>query len=238
VVTGGYKRYRAEVRETLITHAPKLKLRVLAGLTGVGKTLLLKHLKSQGHQVIDLECLASHRGSALGKFPNETAQPSQRYFESLLVQDMFKINYNEQVWVEAESSCIGDIQIPKEFWFNMKTSPRVVISLPLQQRVKLILKEYGYWVDHPQELTEVLVLFRDKFGRTRILEWIHLIEQKRWIEFVECLLEYYDASYRFNKKKKQEMSNQGIAFHELFLENIYDKEQLARFIELVNSMAK
>jgi tRNA 2-selenouridine synthase len=91
-------------------------------------------------KVIDLEHLASHRGSALGRFNNEAPQPSQKYFESLLANEIATLNLEEPVWVEAESSRIGNVQIPQEFWQNMRQSPRVIVSIPLAARVDAILK--------------------------------------------------------------------------------------------------
>jgi tRNA 2-selenouridine synthase len=41
-------------------------LKILGGYTGTGKTEILHSLKKKGQQVIDLEGLANHRGSAFG----------------------------------------------------------------------------------------------------------------------------------------------------------------------------
>src|ERR1700759_4202769 len=63
LLTRGYKHYR---RRGLDTFAEKLNIRILGGLTGSGKTKVLHQLKSLGEQVIDLEDLAQHQGSAFG----------------------------------------------------------------------------------------------------------------------------------------------------------------------------
>ena len=72
VLAGGWKRYRQWVRESLTALAPTLTYRVLAGPTGCGKTRLLNALRRKGHQVLDLEDIAAHRGSLLGDLPGVT----------------------------------------------------------------------------------------------------------------------------------------------------------------------
>ena len=84
VLSGGYKAYRAEVVDGLRRVAPRLRLRVLAGRTGSGKTRVLRELAAAA-QVLDLEGLAVHRGSLLGSEPGRP-QPPQRLFESRLYE--------------------------------------------------------------------------------------------------------------------------------------------------------
>ena len=63
VLDGGYKAFRRYVLESFDTPYP---LMILRGLTGAGKTRVLHKLDEIGEQVLDLEGLANHRGSALG----------------------------------------------------------------------------------------------------------------------------------------------------------------------------
>ena len=63
ILEGGYKAYRNYILERL---SEKRKMIVLGGLTGSSKTYILRYLKSAGHQIIDLEGLANHKGSAFG----------------------------------------------------------------------------------------------------------------------------------------------------------------------------
>ncbi|HMQ71842.1 MAG TPA: tRNA 2-selenouridine(34) synthase MnmH, partial [Rubrivivax sp.] len=82
---GGYKAFRALVRQQLDTLPATLALVVVAGRTGSGKTRLLQRLAAHGEQVLDLEALACHRGSVLGALPG-TPQPSQKRFDTLVWQ--------------------------------------------------------------------------------------------------------------------------------------------------------
>ena len=79
VLEGGYKTYRAYVRQQLKTLPPQCTFQVLSGLTGSGKTYILHQLAQHGVQVLELEGLANHSGSLLGQQwqGQPTPQPSQ-----------------------------------------------------------------------------------------------------------------------------------------------------------------
>jgi len=115
VLQGGYKTYRAWVRRQLQTLPQQFTYRVLCGPTGSGKTLLLHYLHQQGAQVLDLEELACHRGSLLGAEWGRP-QPSQKSFESQLVQVFLKWDPAKPVWVEAESAKVGQLHLPPALW--------------------------------------------------------------------------------------------------------------------------
>ena len=108
---GGYKAYRRFVIEDLghqLSNAT-LQFRVISGLTGVGKTILLSALEETGQQVVDLEGLANHRGSLLGSMG---LQPNQRRFETLLHAKLSELDPSRPVYLEAESNRIGSVNIP------------------------------------------------------------------------------------------------------------------------------
>ena len=79
---GGYRSYRAVVRAELAAWRPPASF-VLRGLTGVGKTLVLRELEElRPLWTIDLEGLAGHRSSILGMVGLRPV--SQKRFESRL----------------------------------------------------------------------------------------------------------------------------------------------------------
>ncbi len=195
VIEGGYKRYRALVRETLETMLPKLRLLVLTGLTGTAKTRLLHALAAAGEQVLDLEGLARHRGSLLGLAPNDT-QPSQKYFESLLAQATRDLDPERVTWVESESARIGNLQCPPPLWDNMKRARAVEITAPIGARVAHLLEEYRHFVDDPAALKHRLGFLRQLHSAAKVQAWFGLIEADRWAEFVEdMLVSHYDPTY-------------------------------------------
>src|SRR5262245_47269410 len=109
---GGYKAYRRWVVEELEKKPGNLEFFVVHGPTGSGKSRLLSALARAGAQVLDLEQLAAHRGSVLGGLPDQP-QPTQKMFESRLLEAMSRLDANKAVYVEGESKKIGQLQVPE-----------------------------------------------------------------------------------------------------------------------------
>ena len=84
LLDGGYKAFRNWV---LGQFEKEYSLKVLGGFTGSGKTEILKELKEKGQNVIDLEKLAHHKGSAFGRL-GEEAQPTSEMFENTLAIEL------------------------------------------------------------------------------------------------------------------------------------------------------
>jgi tRNA 2-selenouridine synthase len=127
VLEGGYKSYRHHILESL---SVKRKMIVLGGMTGSSKTHILRYLKTSGQQVVDLEGLANHKGSAFGAL-GQPAQPSTEHFANILFNDLKQITEDLPVWIEDESRNIGSIFIPDGFYLNMQDSPSVILRMDL-----------------------------------------------------------------------------------------------------------
>ena len=112
VLEGGYKAFRAAVMAELETLPLRLQFNVVCGRTGSGKTRLLGALHDAGAQVLDLEALASHRGSVLGMLPGRP-QPSQKAFETAVWNALRHFDAARPVWVESESKKIGNLRVPE-----------------------------------------------------------------------------------------------------------------------------
>ena len=89
--------------------------------------------REAGEQVLELEELAHHRGSLLGDLPGD-AQPTQKLFDSALLDEMRRFDVNRTVWVEAESKKIGDLQLPEALCEAMHRSPTITIETPMSER--------------------------------------------------------------------------------------------------------
>ena len=111
LLEGGYKAYRRDILDGLKADFSGLSLVVIAGRTGSAKTDILAEIKNQGGQIIDLEGLARHRGSLLGRWP-DSPQPSQRFFESSLIDacanwiNRAQFMWNQKVLALAICSCL------------------------------------------------------------------------------------------------------------------------------------
>lgn len=192
---GGYKTYRREVLDKLTVLPSQLKLRVICGSTGSGKSRLLTALASQGAQVLDLEALAQHRGSVLGKWPDHI-QPAQKGFDSLLLAALQKFNLSHPVYVEAESNKIGNIALPDALVTAMHSSECLSLETNLELRVTGLLEDYQHYLSHPEILIEHLQALHRFHGTERLAHWTNLIHKQDFFTLVsELLTLHYDPSY-------------------------------------------
>ncbi|WP_341526281.1 tRNA 2-selenouridine(34) synthase MnmH [Nostoc sp. UHCC 0302] len=204
VLEGGYKTYRAYVRQQLEHLPAQFTYKILCGLTGSGKTYILDKLRQYGTQVLDLEGLANHRGSLLGEEwqGKLSQQPSQKYFETLLLQHLQNYNTHQPIWLESESKKIGQVYLPDILWENMKQGSCVEIRLPVATRVKFLLQEYPHLVTHPDILKDKLEKLKSRCGSAKLSEWYQLIDAGDWEIFVQDILQfYYDPTYTQSIKR-------------------------------------
>ena len=191
---GGYKAYRRWVVEQL-SEVP-LEFRVVHGPTGSGKSRLLEALARAGAQVLDLEDLAAHRGSVLGNLPGRP-QPTQKWFESLLVRHLDDLDRSKVVYVEGESKKIGQLQVPDALMARMRAAPCLRLEASLDTRVALLLDAYRHFLADRDSLGRQLDCLVALHGRERIAAWKALAGRGAWPEFVAALLtEHYDPAYR------------------------------------------
>lgn len=197
LLQGGYKAFRTFALKTLEKTYP---LHILGGLTGSGKTSLLRSLKGEGVQILDLEELARHKGSAFGKMEGEN-QPTNEQFENLIAIDLWKMNSDTPIWVEDESRMIGSCKIPDSLYKQMQKSPFYLLQTPLEQRLALLLEDYG---NHPQNhLKEAVLCIKKRLGGVRTELILQCIGDKNLTKAAELLLEYYDQAYMFSIKRSQ-----------------------------------
>ena len=198
---GGYKKYRNEVINFLNKVGSKLKIILISGKTGSAKTKILQNIKLQGGQILDLENLANHKGSLLGKIPN-LKQPSQKLFESKLYHQIKQLDLRRNVYIEAESSKIGNIHIPKTLWAKMIVSPRIEIKADIELRSNFLLKDYKYMCENPELIKPIIYGLKNRLSKKLINDWMELITKKLWLDLTKSFLEnHYDPSYSSNTIK-------------------------------------
>ena len=192
---GGYKAYRHAVIADLEKLPRKFSWRVVCGLTGSGKSRLLRALAAAGAQVLDLEALAAHRGSVLGNLPGES-QPPQKWFDSLVWSVLHKFDRAQPVFVEAESKKIGNLRVPQTLIAEMWQGACVKLEAPIGSRVAMLMDEYRHFVADPALLGAQLDCLIAHYGQQRIDAWKTLAGTGAWDVLVRELLEtHYDPAY-------------------------------------------
>jgi len=196
LLKGGYKAYRNSFFQ-LLEEFP-WKLIILGGPTGCGKTDILHQLKTTGQQVIDLEGLAHHKGSAFGSL-GEMHQPTTEHFGNKLHNCLREMNPDLPVWCEGESLSIGKIFIPNEFYALMASGLFIRFDLPLAFRVKHILTEYGQF--SADELIFSFLKLHKRLGGEATSRAIGHIRQGQLENAILIALRYYDKGYESSMQK-------------------------------------
>lgn len=173
------------------------QLILIAGSTGVGKTHLLHQLKAKQAQIIDLEGLAHHRGSLLGAMVDKP-QSSQRLFESRLHEALQKCDPSRPIFVESESSRIGQIVLPKEWWHRMTTSPIIEIEATAEQRVPSLKRDYAHLLTADAPALHNLVSgMHHRHGYDTTQKWQDALSAGDFDSFItQILRDHYDPAYQ------------------------------------------
>jgi tRNA 2-selenouridine synthase len=195
VVEGGYKAFRAAVLAQLPALAQSLKFRVVCGPTGSGKTRLLQALEGAGAQVLDLEALASHRSSVLGLIPGQP-QPTQKRFDTLVWDQLRSFDAARPVWVESESKKVGNVTVPDTLMAAMRASACVKLALSDDERVKLLLEDYGFFATDADFFCQRLGALVQLRGQEQVEAWQAQVRAGQVEDVVrELLSRHYDPGY-------------------------------------------
>jgi len=203
---GGYKAFR---NWAIAQFEKTYTLNILGGYTGSGKTEVLRELKRNGNTVIDLEGLASHKGSAFGAL-GQKPQPTQEMFENLLAIELYKAaatikqqqfagtipmnNYSAGIWLEDESKHIGTAGIPKAVWEQMRKSKLYFLDIPFEERLKHIVNSYGTF--DKNELENSIIKIQKRLGGLETKNAIKYLLENKVTDCFSILLRYYDKLYK------------------------------------------
>lgn len=194
VLEGGYKTFRRHVLAffSCFQDSPPYALRVLGGRTGSGKTEVLRLMAEKKAQVVDLEGLARHRGSAFGALEG-IPQPSNEHFENLLALALKQCDPAFPVWVEDECENLGRINLPGAFFRCLRAAPLAVLEVPHEARLARVLADYG---DTPKgEMLSGIDRIRKRLGGLEHKRAQAFLEENNMRELAEILLAYYDRAY-------------------------------------------
>ena len=196
-LTGGYKAYRNKVHELFRT---PMKLIVVGGCTGSGKSDILRKLADYGEQVLDLEALANHKGSVFGGLMMPP-QPTTEQFENNLFEVLMRFDVSKRIWVEDESHGVGKVFLPEALWQQMNSRPVIEVVLEKQQRINRLVKEYG--PADQDEFLQAMARITKKLGGQH-----YNAAREKYINgdiaaTIDILLTYYDKAYLAGLEKKQ-----------------------------------
>ncbi|MCX6284640.1 MAG: tRNA 2-selenouridine(34) synthase MnmH [Bacteroidetes bacterium] len=190
LLEGGYKAYRHFIRESFDR---KANIVVLGGNTGCGKTDILKELSRLGEQVIDLEHLASHKGSVFGAL-GQGPQPGNEQFENMLYRIWAGMDFSRRIWIEDESRSIVKVALPPPVYDQISRGRLVEIILDKGQRINRLVAEYaGFDKDL---LADALSRIREGLGGTKYNLAIQSLRESDFRMVADTVLEYYDKAYR------------------------------------------
>jgi tRNA 2-selenouridine synthase len=194
---GGYKAYRNLVLAELKKDWP---LQVVGGRTGVGKTIVLQELAKRGNQIIDLEAIANHKGSAFGMI-GQAPQPSQEKFENLLYNALSACNINKTIFVEDESRKIGTCIIPDAIFSKIRNTKVHYINLPIEERLRILNEQYGSF--DKAILIERMQSIAKRLGPNETKTAIAHIQEGNMLQAIALCLKYYDKTYDFGLSKRE-----------------------------------
>jgi len=186
---GGYKAYRRRVLESWAAERPYV---VLAGLTGSGKTEVLRALHELGGPVLDLEGLAHHKGSAFGQI-GELPQPTNEQFENDGAVRLAELEGEARIWIEDESRSIGRIWLQQSFFARKKSAPVVLLERSLDERIDRLVAAYGQ--ASRAELSETFMRIAKRLGDQNARSAVDHVQQGNLADAARIALHYYDRTY-------------------------------------------
>jgi tRNA 2-selenouridine synthase len=203
VLKGGYKTYRRDTQARLYEHPIPHRLIVLSGETGSGKTEILNRVAALGGQVIDLEALALHRGSLFGAHAGRP-QPSQKWFESSVAEQLDRCDPSRPVLVEAESYKIGNRTLPPSIWQAMANAQRIELHAPLDIRAAYLLHTYPGIAADRALLEAAFSQLQLYPGRKRLEAWRQMADAGDFLTLIREVVErHYDPAYANSLRREQ-----------------------------------
>lgn len=218
-LAGGYKAYRNWVLQQF---EKAYNFKIIGGYTGSGKTLLLHALEKEGKEIIDLEALANHKGSALGGI-GQAPQPRQEMFENLLATKLAGITPENTkaaqsadcqlptancIYLEDESQRIGNLQIPMSLWNTMRKSPVLFMDIPFEERLNYLTEDYS--ILQKENLINAVIRIQKRLGGLETKYAIGFLEKDNYKEAFRILLKYYDKWYLkglYNRENADDLIN-------------------------------
>jgi tRNA 2-selenouridine synthase len=248
-LVGGYKVYRKWVLQQFEKEYPTLH--IIGGYTGSGKTEALHALAKKEQFLIDLEKLASHKGSAFGSMGQEP-QPAQEMFENLLAGELKMTvdrwqmtektghadpdNYQlssvnlPPLWIEDESQRIGNVNIPTSFFQQMRNKQIYFTNIPFESRLDFIVEHYGRF--EKEKLVNNIIRIKKRLGGLETKTAINCLLEDNIRGCFSVLLTYYD---KFYLKSLQNRENFSSLFNQVDIPVVSDEETAKALLSAITA---
>jgi len=201
IIEGGYKSYRRFTHEYF---SLPFNLQIIGGMTGSGKSEILDKLSDLSYQVLKLEKIAHHKGSAFGNL-GEEPQKSNEQFENDLFTALYDFDIKKPIFVEDESRSIGRNIIPPVFFASMMIGRMIFIEMNQQLRIKRLVEDYGK--SPAEDLKKSIEKISKKLGGLNTQMANSFLDEGKLANAAEISLRYYDKTYNFGLSQKQNIEN-------------------------------
>ena len=193
---------------------------IVGGRTGVGKTRALLALRALGQQVVDLEGLAAHSGSAFGWVGRPPAQPTSEHFSNLVAMEWAAMaSAPRWVFVEDEGPHVGKCSVDPGLFQRMRHAPLVVnVVAPEEVRLRTLVQDYAGdahrnepgWLE---AMSESVGKLHKRLGGKNAQELQARLAEGNFEAVAEGLLTYYDGLYdrHLGNKRVEKHANAAVA---------------------------
>lgn len=201
VLEGGYKAYRKAVLQSFEIQYDKLL--IIGGMTGSGKSDVLRELGKAGEQIIDLEAIAHHKGSAFGAL-GQPEQPTVEQFENELFNQLNKLDPVRRIWLEDESQLIGKVRIPKPFFLQMRNADVYKLEFSKDLRIKRLMREYANF-DKEKIITSIQNISK-RLGGLAVQKTVEAVQNDDFRTAIDIVLSYYDKTYSYGLSRRKDQT--------------------------------
>lgn len=201
LLTGGYKAYRQSFIDLL---EQLFDMYIVGGPTGCGKTDILHALQDLGEQVLDIEALANHKGSAFGGL-GQAAQPTTEQFINDLHHAFRGFDLNKPIWCEGEGITTGKCYLPAQLFARMRSSKFIYFTIPEACRIERIKEEYGKF--STDELIDSFKRIERRMGPEKVKAAVELLNQGNIEEAIKIAMVYYDKGYNKSYEKSWKLTH-------------------------------
>lgn len=227
LLEGGYKAYRTYNRNRF---ADKSEIIILGGMTGSGKTEVLHEMMEMGHQVLDLEGVANHKGSVFGAL-GQANQPTSENFENELAQIWSKFDFFRPIWIEDESNSVGAVWINDVLFLRMRNADVISMDISKEERIKRLVKEYACF--DIAVLKELVLKIEKRLGGLNVNNAFESLDNGDFHTVADITLTYYDKAYLHGQQKRK-----GQTIYSIALEKDDPKENAKAILEFYSNLKK